>query len=179
MKTQILVASILLAFGTANAFAQPVANTVQRDINQAGRLEQEQTRIDRLQAQALKDGKLSPAERVQLTRLQDKSSRNIQAAKSNSIQGNPESKSSERMQAAVQRNVNQEKRIEQGIQSGTLTHREAGKLEHGQAKVVSLESKAARDGHIGRHEQTAIRNQENHQSEKIFGKKHSSVQHNG
>ena len=196
MKTHTLVASILIALGTANAFAQPVANAVQRDVNQqtrienglkdgslttkeAGRLEREQAQIDRLQAKDLKDGKLSAAERAQLTRLQDKSSRDIHSAKTNAVKGNPESKSSERLQADVQRNVNQEKRIEQGVQSGALTNRETGKLEQGQAKVDRMESKAARDGHVGKHEQAAIARNENVQSKKIHDKKHNAAERNG
>jgi hypothetical protein len=196
MKTHTLVVSIIIALGTASAFAQPVANTVQRDVNQqtrienglkngslttkeAGRLEREQAQIDRLQAKDLKDGKLSAAERAQLKRLQDKSSRDIHAAKANAVYGNPESKSSERLQADVQRNVNQEKRIEQGVQSGALTNRETGKLEQGQAKVDRLESKAARDGHVGKHVQAASARKENRQSEKIHDKKHNAAELNG
>ena len=133
MKTRILVGAILVALGAASAFAQTTAGTAQRDVNQqtrienglkdgslstkeAGRREREQSQLDRLQAKDLKDGKLSPKERAQLRSAQDKSNHNIKAAKSNGVKGNPESKSSERMQADVQRNVNQEKRIEQGVQ---------------------------------------------------------------
>ena len=196
MKTRTLVASILIALGTASVFAQPVANTVQGDVTQqtrienglkdgslttkeTGRLEREQAQIERLQARDLKDGKLSAAERAQLTRLQDKSSRDIHAAKTNAVKGNPESISSERLQADVQRNVNQEKRIEQGVQSGALTNRETGKLEQGQAKVDRMESKAARNGHIGKHEQAAITRKENLQSGKIHDKKHNAAERNG
>jgi len=196
MKTRILVGAILVALGAASAFAQTTAGTAQRDVNQqtrienglkdgslstkeAGRLEREQSQLDRLQAKDLKDGKLSPKERAQLRSAQDKSNHNIKAAKSNGVKGNPESKSSERMQADVQRNVNQEKRIEQGVQSGALTNRETGKLEQGQAKVSRMEAKASRDGRIGKHEQTAIRRKENRQSEEIFDKKHNASERKG
>jgi hypothetical protein len=196
MKTRILVASILIALGSASAFAQSTASTVQRDVNQqtrienglkegslstkeAGRLEKEQSRIDRLQAKELKDGKLSPAERQQLSRAQNNASRDIKAAESNSVRGNPESKSSERMQADVQRNVNQEKRVEQGVKSGELSNHEVGKLERGQAKVTKTEAQAARNGHVGRHEQAAIQHKENVQSGKIYDKKHNAVERKG
>ncbi|UUZ55732.1 hypothetical protein LP419_09440 [Massilia sp. H-1] len=43
--------------------------------------------------------------------------------------GNPNSASSQRMQADVQRNVNQQTRIENGIKSGELTNHEVAKLE--------------------------------------------------
>lgn len=191
MKKNILLASILVAVSASSAFAQTTtANTVQRDVNQqtrienglkdgslstkeAGRLEREESRIDKMQAKGLKDGKLTDQEKAQLRRAQDKASRDIQSSETNNVKGNPESKSSERMQADVQRNINQEKRVEQGVQSGALTNREVGKLERGQARVDHREAEAAKDGHIGKHEQNAIQRKENQQSEEIFDKKHN------
>jgi predicted transglutaminase-like cysteine proteinase len=197
MKTSTLIASLLLAFGAANAFAQTTtAGTVQRDVNQqtrieaglkggslstkeAGRLEKEESQVDRLQARDLKDGQLTPRERARLVRVQNKASADIRRAESNNIKGNPESKSSERMQADVQRNVNQEKRVEQGVQAGTLTNHEAGNLERGQARVDRKEALAARDGHVGKLEQAAIQHKENSQSEVIFDKKHNARNRKG
>lgn len=197
MKHSLLLASLLLALGATSAFAQTnAANTVQRDVNQqtrienglkdgslttreAGRLEREESQVDRLQAKDLKDGKLSLRERAQLRRAQDRTSRDIQAAEVNGAKGNPESQSSERMQADVQRNVNQEKRIEQGVQSGSLTHREAARLERGQARADRKEAQAARDGHVGKHEQADIQGKENRQSEEIFDKKHNGKNRKG
>jgi hypothetical protein len=194
MKTPVLVTSILFALSAGAALAQTTSDTVQRDVNQqtrienglkdgslntkeAGRLEKEQSNIDRLQAKDLKDGKLSPKERAQLRRDQDRASRDIKAAESNSAKGNPNSASSQRMQADVQRNVNQEKRIEQGVQSGTLTNRETGQLERGQSKIDRKEARAAKDGHVGQREQRNIQRKENTQSEEIFDKKHNAQNH--
>lgn len=191
MKLHSLTASILIGLGAISAFAQTTADTVQRDVNQqtrienglkdgslstkeAGSLEKEQSRIDRLQAKDLKNGKLSPMERAQLRKAQDKASRDIQAAKSNDVKGNPESKSSERMQADVQRDVNQEARIEQGVKSGALTIRETSKLERAQARLDRKEARAAKDGHVGKKEQAGIQSAENKQSEEIFDKKHNT-----
>ncbi len=191
MKLHSLTASILIGLGAISAFAQTTADTVQRDVNQqtrienglkdgslstkeAGSLEKEQSRIDRLQAKDLKNGKLSPMERAQLRKAQDKASRDIQAAKSNDVKGNPESKSSERMQADVQRDVNQEARIEQGVKSGALTNRETSKLERAQARLDRKEARAAKDGHVGKKEQAGIQSAENKQSEEIFDKKHNT-----
>ncbi len=197
MKYRTLVASLLVALGTASAFAQTTAaSTVQRDVNQqtrieaglqdgslntreAGKLEKEESRVDQLQAKDLKDGKLSPRERAQLRRAQNKTSQDIQAARTNGVQGNPESKSSERMQADVQRNVNQETRVEQGVQSGTLTNREVGTLERGQSRVDRTEARAARDGHVGKLEQAGVQHKEGNQSEDIFVKKHNARNRKG
>ena len=185
MKTRILVSSILLAFVAGASFAQTAADsTVQRDVNQqnrieqglkagslstgeAARLEQEQSRIDRLQAKDLKNGKLSPRERAQLTAAQNKASRDINALENNNVKGNPNSASSLRMQADVQRNANQEKRIEQGMQSGSLSNKQAGALERGQARVDHREAVAGKDGHVSKGEQAKIQHAENRQSARI------------
>jgi len=78
------------------------------------------------------------------------------------------------MQADVQRNVNQERRIEQGIQSGQLTNREAGRLERGQARVDRAEARAGADGHVGAGEQRRIQKQENRQSKRVYREKHDA-----
>jgi hypothetical protein len=170
MKTRILAASMLVALASFGASAQTTADTVQRDVNQqtrienglkdgslntkeASRLESEQSKIDRLQAKELKNGKLSPQELAQLQRAQNRASKDIKAAETNGVKGNPDSKSSERMQADVQRNINQEKRVEQGVKSGELTNRETGKLEAGQARVDHAEAAAGKDGHVAKNEQ--------------------------
>ena len=194
MNRHLLVAALSLA--CAGAYAQTTtASTVQRDVNQetrienglkdgslnvreAGRLEHEEGQVDRLQARYLKDGKLSDAERVRLNAAQNKVSADIAADRHNAVTGNPNSASSTRMQADVARNVNQEKRIEAGVQSGALTHREVGKLERGQAHVDRREARAASDGHVGAREQAGIARAENHQSGRIFIEKHDR-QHRG
>ena len=191
MKIRTLSAALLIGLGAISALAQSTAETVQRDVNQqsrienglkdgslntkeAGRLEKEQSQVDRLQAKDLKDGKLSPMERAQLRKAQDKASRDIHAAKTNDVKGNPESKSSERMQADVQRNVNQETRVEQGVKSGALTNHETSKLERGQAQTDRKEARAAKNGRVSKAEQAGIQHAENTQSEEIFEKKHNA-----
>ena len=74
-----LIVSSLLAAASVSAYAQTAASTVQRDVNQEKRIEQglqsgalntreaatlqrEESRVDRMQSNALKDGKLSAAE---------------------------------------------------------------------------------------------------------------------
>src|SRR6266581_4948343 len=78
------------------------------------------------------------------------------------------------VQPDVQRNVNQQQRIEQGIQSGQLTNREAGKLERGQARVDRAEARAGADGHVGPNEQRRIQKAENKQSRRIYREKHDA-----
>jgi hypothetical protein len=50
---------------------------------------------------------LTPNERAQLGRAQDKASRDIKTVETNNVKGDPNSASSQRMQADVQRNANQ------------------------------------------------------------------------
>jgi len=71
------------------------------------------------------------------------------------------------MQADVQRNINQEKRVEGGIQNGSLTNHEVSKLERGQAKVDHKEFVAGRDGKVSAKEQARVQHAENHQSHRI------------
>src|SRR5229473_1695737 len=151
-----IAAALSLTFCGA-AFAQ--AGTIQRDVNQqqrieqglksgqlttreAAKLEREESRVERDQARAMQDGKLSPAEKARLAREQNRVSRDIYREKRDAQTGNPNSASSQRMQADVQRNVNQQERIEQGVKSGSLTTREAAKLERGQARDSRAEARA-------------------------------------
>jgi len=131
-----------------------------------------------MESNALKDGKLSPAEKARIEREQNKVSRDIYREKHDAQTGNPNSPSSQRMQADVRRNVNQQKRIEQGVQSGQLTNREVGKLERGQAKVARSEGRAAADGHVGPREQRNIQRRENNQSRRIYNEKHDEQTRN-
>jgi len=145
----------------------------QLNTREAGQLERQETRIDRTEARDLKDGKLSPQEQARINRMQNRTSRDIARDKHNGVTGNPDSRSSERMQADVARNVRQEERIDQGIDNGTLTNREVGSLERGQAHVDRREAAAARDGHVGAREQARVQGAENHQSRRIHRRKAS------
>ena len=74
----------------------------------------------------------------------------------------------------VQRDVNQQQRIEQGTQSGSLTTREAAKLETGQARDTRAEARAGADGNVAAREQRRIQKKENRQSARIHREKHDA-----
>ena len=149
LSLAVTVASLM----SAGAFAQSAAeHDQQRDVNQqqrieqglksgelstqeASRLEREQQHIDRMEARDLKDGKMSAGEQLRLDRAQNAASADIYKQKHDAQEGNPNSASSRRMQADVQRNVNQQQRIQNGIENGSLTNREASRLEAGQART--------------------------------------------
>ncbi|TMH81028.1 MAG: hypothetical protein E6H49_08190 [Betaproteobacteria bacterium] len=192
MKAAATVIAVAVAgLFSAGASAQTVGSEVQRDVNQqrrieqglksgslntreASQLEKGEARIDRMESNAMKDGKLSPAEKARIERAQNQESRDINRLENNAARGNPNSASSQRMQADVQRNVNQERRIEQGVQSGQLTNREVGGLERGQARVDRAEARAGADGKVGPNEQRRIQKAENKQSKRIYHEKHDA-----
>jgi hypothetical protein len=71
-----------------------------------------------------------------------------------------------------QRQANQEKRIEQGVQSGELNKKEAARLEKGQAHVQKMENKAVADGKVTNKEKERIEHAQNVQSRRIAREKH-------
>lgn len=70
------------------------------------------------------------------------------------------------------RQANQEARIQQGVQSGQLTPKEAAKLEKGQAKVQAKEDKAKADGVVTAKERAKLAKAQKKQSKKIYKEKH-------
>lgn len=190
MKMAIKAGLVIGVFSAAGAFAAEGAGTTQRDVNQqerieqglksgelntkeAARLERQEAVVGHMQAKALKDGDLSAAEKAKLAVAQNRVSRNIYREKHDEQTGNPNSASSLRMQADVQRNANQEARIQQGLASGSLSEQEAARLERGQAHVERKEARAGADGHVGAVEQRSIQRTENRQSRHIFRHKHN------
>ena len=192
MKSTIV--SFAIISGTllgAPAIAQNAPADQQRNVNQqerieqglqsgqlstkeAGQLERGQQHIDSMEAHDLKNGSISPQEQAKLNAAENRQSAAIYADKHNGVTGNPNSASSQRMQADVQRNVNQQQRIANGVSNGSLTNHEVGSLERGQAHVDRKEANAARNGHVGAGEQACVQGAENHQSERIYNKKHNT-----
>ena len=187
---QLIAASLL----TSAAWAQttPAEQDQQRDVNQqqrieqglqsgqlstkeAGSLERQEQHVDKMEAHDMKNGAITPGEQARLNAAQNHVSNDIYADKHNGVTGNPNSASSQRMQADVQRNVNQQKRIQNGMDNGSLTNREAGSLERGQAHVNGREANAAANGHVSAGEQRGIQRSENRQSGRIYRKKHNAV----
>ena len=71
-----------------------------------------------------------------------------------------------------QREANQERRIEQGVKSGSLTQKEAAKLEKGQAHVQKMETRAEADGKLTKKERAKIEHAQDQQSRRIYKQKH-------
>jgi hypothetical protein len=190
MNRTLMAAALSLA--CAGAFAQTTAaGTTQRDANQqtridsglkdgslstgeASKLEAQQTHVETMQKNAMKDGTMTPAEKSRITAAQNRASANISAQKHDAQTGNPNSASSQRMQADVARNAYQQQRIANGVKSGALTNHETAKLEAGQSHATARQSVAASNGHVGAGEQASIQGTQNRQSRRIAVQKHDA-----
>jgi len=81
-----------------------------------------------------------------------------------------------------QRQANQEQRIDQGVASGSLTQREANRLERGQQHVDNMENRAKADGVVTRGERARLHQAQDVQSDRIYRQKHDrqhDYNHNG
>jgi CRISPR/Cas system-associated endoribonuclease Cas2 len=71
------------------------------------------------------------------------------------------------------REQNQEKRIQQGVQSGQLTPKEAGKLETQQTRIKQDEERMKADGKLTKAERKKLKREQDKASNKIYNKKHN------
>ena len=195
MNRHLLVTTLIAAAAFGSSFAASAqttaATTTQRDVTQEQRIEnglqngsitpredaglqRDEAHVDKLQARDLKNGSLSPAEKARLTAAQDKTSRDIHEARTNGINGNPLSASSQRAQADTQRDINQQQRINNGVRDGSLTNHEASGLERGQSHVDAREARAGANGHLSAAEQRHIAQAQNRQSARIHRQRHDA-----
>jgi hypothetical protein len=72
-----------------------------------------------------------------------------------------------------ERQVDQQKRIRQGVRSGELTRKEARHLEAGEAKIQHDKKMAKADGKVTKAERNKLRHEQNHESKAIYNKKHN------
>lgn len=189
----IALAAIAVVAGSAFAQSTPTPSTteqqvIQRQVNQqqrvenglkdgsltqreAGRIERKESQLDREIARDAKGG-ISAQEQARINRRENAISQDIEAARNNNARGNPANPGNQRLQADVQRNINQDQRIENGVKTGQLTNREVAGLERGQARVDAKEARATRNGNVGAGEQRRIQRTENRQSRYIRNQKH-------
>ena len=196
MNRNLLVTALIAtaAFGASFAASAQTnaANTTQRDVNQEQRIEsglqngtittrenaelqRDEAHVDKLQAKDMKNGPMTAAEKTQLQAAQNKTSRDIHEARTNGIDGNPLSASSQRAQADTQRNIDQQQRINNGVRDGSLTNHEAASLERGQAHVDKREARAGANGNVSAGEQRRIARADNRQSTRIYKKRHNAT----
>ncbi len=73
-----------------------------------------------------------------------------------------------------QREANQEARIDQGIRSGQLTPKEAGRLEAQQTRIQQREERMKSDGRLTAGERKRLTRQQNRASRNIYRLKHNN-----
>lgn len=74
----------------------------------------------------------------------------------------------------LQRNVNQAARIDQGLESGQLTTREASRLQAQEARIDRVEANSLRDGQMTPQEQARVNRLQNRASRDIRRQKHDA-----
>lgn len=74
----------------------------------------------------------------------------------------------------VKTQVNQQKRIKQGVKSGELTKGETIRLQKQQANIQRTKRKAAADGVVTRKERAVIKTKQKKASKNIARKKHNN-----
>lgn len=70
------------------------------------------------------------------------------------------------------RQERQQQRIDQGVASGELNQREAGRLERQQDRIQGMEDKAKADGVVTKQERRAVQGAQNRASRNIAREKH-------
>lgn len=73
-----------------------------------------------------------------------------------------------------QREANQQKRIEQGVNSGQLNRRETARLQRGETHIDKMEARAAKDGTVTAKEKARINHAQNVESRRIYRQKHDA-----
>lgn len=74
----------------------------------------------------------------------------------------------------IQRDVNQQNRIEQGLKSGELNTREAARLEREEARVERDQARAMQDGKLSPAEKARLAREQNRVSRDIYREKHDA-----
>lgn len=72
------------------------------------------------------------------------------------------------------REQKQQQRIQQGVQSGQLTSKEANKLEAQQNRIKATEDRMKADGNLTRAERAKLTRMQNRASRNIYRKKHNA-----
>jgi hypothetical protein len=143
---------------------------------ETGRIEAEQAKIQQTEQRMKSDGQLTPKERQKLRNMQDRSSRHIYNQKHDAQTANVGSSGADigsmkdpRIQRRMQ---NMEQRIDQGVKSGELTPKEAGKLEAEQARIKQAESRMKSDGNLTGQERQKLHTMQDRSSNNIYRQKH-------
>ncbi len=133
---------------------------------EAGRLEKKEAVINKEENKAKSDGNFTAAERARITRQQNRLSHQIYTQK-HDAQNQPKPNG-----LINTRKYNQQQRIGEGVENGSLTAGEAAKLESKEAKLNREERNMKSDGNFTPAERAKINRQQNRLSKGIYRQKH-------
>jgi hypothetical protein len=156
-------------------------NSGQLTPREAGRLEAQEAKIKQDELRMKSDGNLSSAERQKLNRELDKASSDIYREKHDAQHVNVGQGSSQGTNHAgnvndsgiEKRMQNQQQRIRQGINSGQLTPKEAGRLKTQQAKIKQDELRMKSDGKLTSAERKKLNRELDREDKRIHKEKHN------
>ena len=135
---------------------------------EAAKLENKETKLNKEEARFRKSGgQLTPAEKAKLEKQENTLSKDIDKQKHDAQAQNTDPKSE-----IGKRDREQQKRIGEGIENGSLTAKEAGKLETKEAKLNKQEKHMRADGDMTQKEKTKVNREQNHLSKDIYMQKH-------
>jgi hypothetical protein len=138
---------------------------------EASKLEHKETRLNKEIHNMKSDGSFTAAERGKVQRQENALSRSIYNQKHDAQVQNLNPKSE-----VGQRQLNQQKRIGEGIENGSLTAREAGRVEHHEAglnKEVGV-MRQNNGGKLSPGERRLVNHQQNQTSRAIYRQKHDA-----
>jgi CRISPR/Cas system-associated endoribonuclease Cas2 len=151
-------------------------NSGQLTPREAGRLEAEEAKIKQDELRMKADGNLTPRERQRLNRELDKASGDIYREKHDAQRvnvGQGTGQAGNVSDPGIERRMqNQQRRIQQGINSGQLTPREAGRLQAQEAKIKQDELRMKSDGKLTADERNKLNRELDRQSNRIHKQKH-------
>jgi len=128
---------------------------------EAARIERNEARIERNEARARADGVVTGRERARLNRELNHTSREIRHDNRNS----PGIDARERRQ---------QNRVATGLRNGSLTGREASRIERNEARVQRDEARAKADGVVTGRERARLNHELNHTSREIRRDTHNN-----
>jgi len=139
---------------------------------ETGRLVEEQRDVRQLERAYKSDGTLTGAERRDLQHEQNQASHDIYRQKHDEQDRPP---AAVRDPGVNERQANQTARIQQGVQSGELTHGEAQELRTERRDIRDLEHTYKEDGTLTRDERQDLHQQLDQQSHEIYEEKHDDA----
>jgi hypothetical protein len=136
---------------------------------EAAKLEHKETNLNKEEKAMKADGNFTPAERAKLQHQENKLSKDIYEQKHDAQKQNLDPKSE-----VGKRQLEQQKRIGEGIENGSLNSREASRLETREAGVNKEVAgmREANGGKLTPQERRLVNKQENKNSRAIYRQKH-------